>query len=1341
MKRFLKKISRMLSIIMIITLIPKVAYSEVNDFGENASEIQTNEESNFQEQIGEESNSQEQAEDSQEQIDEKNNSEVQANEGSNSQEQAEDSQERIDEKNNSEVQANEGSNSQEQVEDSQEQIGEKNNSEAQTDEESNSDSVKYPNTIEVLGRAIYGYDTERRAIIELNSNENGGMEINVITGNGMPSGTRLHTNFPNQIYFSIKVFKSDGELKFKEEFTGSHNGNDIATVLNGKEVEYGDIIQMYHLEAGKRLLTTGDIVDGDTGSIIDWNRYIQEEKNNSIFEITPLGLKKRDTPTPKIKVKGDAYVLKDTPNLNSEFLWLGIEYTDEIQKKFTAENKELDLNGIDGHSTGKFIVKYTVTNNFGKSASVNRTVYIVEEKYPNTFEIYGSGVSGMSNVCRAIIGFKNNGYGRRLAINVDVSDEKAPAHGYRLHGSFVNDIYFSIKVFKSNGELKFEEEFKGSNSGNDIATVLNGKEVEYGDIIQLYHKEPFRLELTGNIEGEISNDKEKVNCIFKITPFGLEKCEKPTPKIEVKDDLYIFKDSTPTKEEMWKGIECTDEIQKVFEDKNKGDININTTTVGKQSVEYTVTNNFGKRASVERTVYIIDTTYPNTIEVRGIGDALRAKIKFNPSTRKLEVSGDGYILHDYKKGIEYFSIKIFNSEGKIKLERSYTGYERGEDIANDLNNQQFDYGDIIQMYHLEAGKRLLTTGDIVDGDTGSIIDWNRYIQEEKNNSIFEVTPLGLKKYDTPTPEIIAKDLYIFKGSQINKDKIWEGIDYEDSIQEEFEDENKQIEIKDGNINIEGNGGIDTTTLGKRVVKYTVTNNFGKSASVERTVYIIDEEYPNTIEIHGRNYEQSGDLKDEIKFNVITKKLEVTPILSNNANGNNFLHTGYRNNEYFSIKIFDANGKIKLNETFLGGSTTQEVADVLNNFQFDYGYIIKMFHAEPNRLKFTGKVINGAISQSEIGSKNSSWFLEITPFGLRSDAVVDIPDSNLRAVLNKAIDNSRNDDQIITKSQLVGLTGTLKLENRNISDLTGIQNCINITNLESVGNPITSIEPIKNLTKLTNLTISRGDITSIEPLRGLDNIEYLDISANAISDISPLESLINLKTLWGNQNRISDVSPLKNLPKLRELHLYNQRIILPKVKSVGSKATIGNILKDEDGQPLEIQNGNGYTYNGENNTVTFTEISTNCQKEYTFSKQISAGNTSERFYGTVVQEIEYTDIIGCIAIPKTVEMQKVTDSQYVEGTVNIAIEGEVGYSSIDVTMDPSLELTYNKDKYNKDKVKVDIFNNDTIINSNGEVGTLTRDNKNINLKLKAKKADFKYMNKVEYSGTLEFTFSN
>ena len=1053
MKRFLKKISRMLSIIMIITLIPKVAYSEINDFGENTSETQTNEESNFQEQIGEESNSQDQAEDSQERIDEKNNSE------------------------------------------------------AQTDEESNSDSVKYPNTIKVSGRKAQGIENECRAIIGFN----------------------------------------------------------------------------------------------------------------------------------------------------------------------------VEVNGL-------------------------------------------------------------------IKINVDISDVNAPAHGYGLHSNFANQKYFSIKVFKSDGELKFKEEFTGSHNGNYIKEVLNGKEVEYGDIIQLYHKEPSRLELTGNIEGEISNNEEKVNCIFEITPHGLRKCDTPTPRIEVKDDLYIFKDSTPTKEEMWKGIECTDEIQKVFEDKNKGNININTTTVGKQSVEYTVTNNFGKRASVERTIYIIDRTYPNTIEVHGIAvsgatSECRAvigfnldengQIKINVDTSEEKAPLHAWRLHGSFVNNIYFSIKVFSSNGEVKFEKEYNGSQNGDDIAADLNTEEFKYGDIIKLYHREAEFRLKFTGSIIGGAPNA---------NEKTECIFKITPLGLEKCDTPIPKIEAKDdLYIFKDDVITKEKIWEGIECKDEIQQVIEERNKETVIT---CNGEGVDNIDTSKIGdNQKVTYTVTNNFGKSASVERTVYIINEEYPNTIEIHGKNYEHSGDLKDKIKFNVITKKLEVTPTLSNNANGNNFLHTNYGNNEYFSIKIFDANGKIKLNKTFLGVSTTQEVANVLNNFQFDYGYIIKMFHAEPNRLKFTGEVINGAISQSEIGSKNSSWFLEITPFGLRSDAVVDIPDSNLRAVLNKAIDNSRNNDQIITKSQLVGLKGTLSLENKDIRDLTGIQNCINITKLILSRNPLTSIEPIKNLTKLTDLIISRSNITSIEPLRGLDNIKYLDISLNAVSDIRPLESLINLEVLWGNENRISDVSPLKNLSKLRELHLYKQRIILHKVKSVGSKATIGNILKDEDGQTLKIEDGNGYIYNEENNTVTFTEISTNCQKEYKFSKQISAGNISERFYGTVVQEIEYTDIIGCIAIPKTVEMQKVTDSEYVEGTIDIALVGEVGYSSIDVTMDPSLELTYNKDKYNKDKVKVDIFNNDTIINSNGEVGTLTRDNNNINLKLKAKKADFKYMNKVEYSGTLEFTFSN
>ena len=120
--------------------------------------------------------------------------------------------------------------------------------------------------------------------------------------------------------------------------------------------------------------------------------------------------------------------------------------------------------------------------------------------------------------------------------------------------------------------------------------------------------------------------------------------------------------------------------------------------------------------------------------------------------------------------------------------------------------------------------------------------------------------------------------------------------------------------------------------------------------------------------------------------------------------------------------------------------------------------------------------------------------------------VTIPDANLKAALNKAIDSNKADNQPITQAELESLTGRLNLYNKNISNLEGVQYCTNVTSIDLNKNNYSALTPLASLTKLTNL---------------------------------------------------------------RESYLDNQNITEPEVTSVGAKATVNNMIKGLDGNPIAI----------------------------------------------------------------------------------------------------------------------------------------------------------------------------
>ena len=78
-------------------------------------------------------------------------------------------------------------------------------------------------------------------------------------------------------------------------------------------------------------------------------------------------------------------------------------------------------------------------------------------------------------------------------------------------------------------------------------------------------------------------------------------------------------------------------------------------------------------------------------------------------------------------------------------------------------------------------------------------------------------------------------------------------------------------------------------------------------------------------------------------------------------------------------------------------------------------------------------------------------------------VVNIPDANLRKALEAALGINAGED--ITKEALAGLE-RLDAGVREITNLSGLEHCTNLTRLYLHGNEISDIRSVSNLTSLT-----------------------------------------------------------------------------------------------------------------------------------------------------------------------------------------------------------------------------------------------------------------------------------
>ena len=153
-------------------------------------------------------------------------------------------------------------------------------------------------------------------------------------------------------------------------------------------------------------------------------------------------------------------------------------------------------------------------------------------------------------------------------------------------------------------------------------------------------------------------------------------------------------------------------------------------------------------------------------------------------------------------------------------------------------------------------------------------------------------------------------------------------------------------------------------------------------------------------------------------------------------------------------------------------------------------------------------------------------------------VIAIPDANFESLLRDILNIPTGDITNIDLATIISLDGS----NRNISNIAGIEYCINLEALNLNHNQIIDISPLSGLSNLTNLYLPDNQIIDISALSGLTNLTYLDLTDNQIIDVSALNGLTNLKNLHLFINQIIDISALSGLTTLERIRLDDNQII-------------------------------------------------------------------------------------------------------------------------------------------------------------------------------------------------------
>ena len=479
-----------------------------------------------------------------------------------------------------------------------------------------------------------------------------------------------------------------------------------------------------------------------------------------------------------------------------------------------------------------------------------------------------------------------------------------------IHDYFKDEKYFEFTLYDKEGREKKNVAVKGLENTEAFAKELNGLAFEYGDVVKVYHAESSRLHWyqKGLYVGEGKN-KEIKELFFKITENGFERV-KSLQEVTAKPQTVVV------------GTEVEKLEAKNFVEVKDGEVigfveKPTTTKIGKQTAKVETKDRFGNKQVTEVPVEVV---YGDSIAYAGYGDDIASIVTLKHEEKRFHATDMDSEIHKYFNKELYMGITLYDGEGKEKKHVTAEGQETSKDFAKQVNGMQFEYGDVVKVFHAEPNRLKWYQNNNLTG------------QGEKKGAkelFFKVTEKGFERMDM-LQEVTAKPQQVVVGTDVEK-----------------LDSKAFVEVKDGEV-IGFVEKPNTTKIGEQKVKVETKDRFGNKKVTEVPLEVT---YGDSIAYVGYN----NDIASIVTLKHDDKKFHATDMDSQ-------IHKYFNKELYMGMTLYDGEGKEKKHVTAEGQETSKDFAKQVNGMQFEYGDVVKVFHAEPDRLKWYQN--NNLIGQGE-----------------------------------------------------------------------------------------------------------------------------------------------------------------------------------------------------------------------------------------------------------------------------------------------------------------------------------------------------------------------------------------
>nr|MCX3323099.1 wall-associated protein [Bacillus paranthracis] len=195
---------------------------------------------------------------------------------------------------------------------------------------------------------------------------------------------------------------------------------------------------------------------------------------------------------------------------------------------------------------------------------------------------------------------------------------------------------------------------------------------------------------------------------------------------------------------------------------------------------------------------------------QGISNDVMSTVELRHNEKKLHVafiSNEIHYLFDKEK---YIGLTVYDQNGIEKKSVSAEGQESGKRFALEQNGLNFEYGDVVKVFHAEPSRlKWYRNNELVDQGKA----------KNKKEKFFKITPQGFELKDG-LQEVTARSQMVVVGTDIAQ------LDVKNFV-----------EVKEGEV-VGFVENPDTTKIGKQTVKVETKDRFGNKQVTEVPVEVV-----------------------------------------------------------------------------------------------------------------------------------------------------------------------------------------------------------------------------------------------------------------------------------------------------------------------------------------------------------------------------------------------------------------------------------------------------------------------------------------------------------------------